>query len=89
MQSIAVFKFIVRNIDHLPKFATVVALTENRKGVALRNENYFHQLMTIYGEDAYLYLAKVNLPKRLAQFKEQLLQMQRIIRNFHPIKKVA
>ncbi|HEO5163783.1 TPA: peptidoglycan bridge formation glycyltransferase FemA/FemB family protein [Streptococcus agalactiae] len=65
------------NIDDLPKFATVVALTENRKGVALRNENYFHQLMTIYGEDAYLYLAKVNLPKRLAQFKEQLLQIQK------------
>lgn len=41
------------NIDDLPKFATVVALTENRKGVALRNENYFHQLMTIYGEDAF------------------------------------
>lgn len=33
--------------------------------------------MTIYGEDAYLYLAKVNLPKRLAQFKEQLLQIQK------------
>lgn len=58
-------------------FADVVALTENRKGVALRNKEYFHKLMETYGEDAYLHLAKVNLPKRLAEYQEQLQQINK------------
>mgnify|MGYP000665387358 CR=1 FL=1 len=40
-------------IDDVKAFADVVALTENRKGVALRNEDYFRKMMEIYGDDAY------------------------------------
>ncbi|MBM7637061.1 aminoacyltransferase [Streptococcus saliviloxodontae] len=58
-------------------FADVVALTENRKGVALRNHDYFRKMMEIYGDDAYLHLAKVNLPKRLEEYKEQLTQIEK------------
>ena len=32
--------------------------------------------MKIYGNDAYLHLAKVNLPKRLEQYKAQLIEIQ-------------
>lgn len=64
-------------IDDVKAFADVVALTENRKGVALRNEDYFRKMMEIYGDDAYLHLAKVNLPKRLAEYKEQLAQIEK------------
>lgn len=64
-------------IDDVKAFADVVALTENRKGVALRNEDYFHKMMETYGDDAYLHLAKVNLPKRLAEYKEQLAQIEK------------
>lgn len=64
-------------IDDVQAFADVVALTENRKGVALRNYDYFKKMMTIYGDDAYLHLAKVNLPKRLAEYKEQLAQIEK------------
>ena len=39
------------------------------KGFSLRKEEYFRKLMKIYGNDAYLHLAKVNLPKRLEQYK--------------------
>ncbi len=58
-------------------FADVVALTESRKGGALRNKDYFHKIMKTYGEDAYLHLAKVNLPKRLAEYQEQLQQINK------------
>ncbi|MGT2906412.1 aminoacyltransferase [Streptococcus dentiloxodontae] len=64
-------------IADIKAFADVVALTEDRKGVALRNEDYFRKMMTIYGDDAYLHLAKVNLPKRLAEYKEQLAQIEK------------
>ena len=65
------------DIADVKAFADVVALTESRKGVALRNEAYFKKMMTIYGDDAYLHLAKVNLPKRLQEYKEQLAQVEK------------
>lgn len=65
------------NLYNLKAFADVVALTENRKGVALRNEDYFRKMMTIYGDDAYLHLAKVNLSERLTEYKEQLTQIEK------------
>lgn len=64
-------------ISDVPAFADVVALTENRKGVALRNHDYFKKMMTVYEEDAYLHLATVNLPKRLSEYKEQLAQIEK------------
>ncbi|MGC4441913.1 peptidoglycan bridge formation glycyltransferase FemA/FemB family protein, partial [Streptococcus suis] len=64
------------NISDVKAFADVVALTENRKGVALRNEEYFRKMMETYGDDAYLHLAKINLPKRLVEYKEQLAQIE-------------
>ncbi len=65
------------NVSDVKAFADVVALTENRKGVALRNEDYFKKVMTTYGQDAYLHLAKVNLPKRLEEYKKQLAQIEK------------
>ncbi|MGT2666242.1 aminoacyltransferase [Streptococcus rifensis] len=65
------------DISDVAEFANVVALTEGRKGVALRNQDYFKKMMTIYGEDAYLHLATVNLPNRLAEYQEQLAQINK------------
>lgn len=65
------------SISDLNDFARVVALTENRKGVSLRGEAYFRKLMETYGDDAYLHLAKVNLPKRLDGYKQQLRQIEK------------
>ncbi|MFI3125382.1 aminoacyltransferase [Streptococcus suis] len=64
-------------LEDIQAFADVVALTEDRKGVALRNHDYFQKMMTVYGKDAYLHLATVNLPKRLAEYKEQLAQIEK------------
>ncbi|KXT76228.1 aminoacyltransferase [Streptococcus sp. DD12] len=64
-------------IDQVSDFADVVALTEDRKGVALRNHDYFTKMMTVYGDDAYLHLAKVNLPQRLQEYKDQLAQIEK------------
>ncbi|HFI0292212.1 TPA: aminoacyltransferase [Streptococcus suis] len=65
------------SIEDVPAFADVVSLTESRKGVALRNHDYFKKMMTVYEEDAYLHIATVNLPKRLNEYKEQLTQIEK------------
>lgn len=64
------------SMDDLKKFSKIVELTESRKGVSLRNQDYFRKMMTIYGDDARLHVAKVNLPGRLAQYQEQLAQIE-------------
>ncbi len=57
--------------DRIDDFADVVALTEKRKHVSLRNREYFHQLMEIYGEDCYLFLAEVDVKAMLLQLYDQ------------------
>ena len=66
-------------MDSLDEFSTVVSMTESRKGVALRNRDYFEQLMTLYGEDAYLHLAEVNLKEKYAELQAQLAQIEKDI----------
>lgn len=65
------------SISDVTAFADVVALTEDRKGVALRNHDYFEKMMRIYGDDAYLHLARVNLSKRLTEYKKQAAQIDK------------
>ena len=57
--------------ERLDEFADVVALTEKRKHVSLRNREYFHQLMEIYQEDCYLFLAEVDVRAMLERLYEQ------------------
>lgn len=58
--------------SELHKFSKIVSLTEKRKNISLRNEAYFQKLMTTYGDRAYLHLAKVNIPQKLDQYRQQL-----------------
>lgn len=57
--------------ERLDEFADVVALTEKRKHVSLRNREYFHQLMEIYQEDCYLFLAEVDVRAMLEGLYKQ------------------
>lgn len=58
--------------SELHKFSKIVSLTEKRKNISLRNEAYFQKLMTTYEDKAYLHLAKVNIPQKLDQYRQQL-----------------
>ncbi|HHJ7452949.1 TPA: peptidoglycan bridge formation glycyltransferase FemA/FemB family protein [Streptococcus pyogenes] len=59
--------------SELHKFSKIVSLTEKRKNISLRNEAYFQKLMTTYGDKDYLHLAKVNIPQKLDQYRQQLI----------------
>lgn len=59
------------NVDRIQEFSDVVALTEARKKVNLRNQEYFAQLMDIYKGDAYLFFAQVNIKQSLDRLRKQ------------------
>ncbi|HER0034139.1 TPA: aminoacyltransferase [Streptococcus pyogenes] len=65
--------------SELHKFSKIVSLTEKRKNISLRNEAYFQKLMTTYGDKAYLHLAKVNIPQKLDQYRQQLILIKQDI----------
>ena len=64
-------------LSDVSDFGNIISFTERRKNVALRNQEYFQRLMEIYGDAAYLHLAKINLPDRLMKYKEQLFQIKK------------
>lgn len=64
-------KIVKASKDRIDEFSDVVALTEARKKVNLRNREYFEQLMDIYGDHAYLFLAEVNIPESLQRLYQQ------------------
>lgn len=63
----------VCGIEAVDTFTQVVALTEARKNVALRNHDYFLLLMHTYGDDAKIFLAEVDIMKNL-EFMRQAYQ---------------
>lgn len=74
----------------LDVFANVVALTEDRKQISLRNKAYFKKLMTIYGDDAYLHLASVNIAEQLIIFKSELARVEKELSDTldHQVKRI-
>lgn len=72
-------QIIKADINRITEFSDVVALTEKRKQVNLRNHEYFKKLMEIYQEDAYLFLAQVNIDETLQRLKEQHQQNEKEI----------
>ena len=63
-------KVVKADRSRIQEFSDVVALTEARKHVNLRNREYFQQLMDIYQEDAYLFLAEVNGKETLERLRK-------------------
>lgn len=67
-------KVVKADVSRIQAFREVVALTEERKQVSLRNQEYFSKLMHIYGDAAHLILGEVNIKTSLQDL--QTLQTQ-------------
>lgn len=63
------------------EFSRLVSLTEERKGVSLRNKEYFSHLMETYPEDGVIFLAKCNLKKLKEDAQEKLQQLEKELEN--------
>lgn len=62
--------------EGLSIFADLLKKTGDRKGVALRNEEYFKKLLDTYQEDCAIFLTYINQTELLTQAKNDLKQIQ-------------
>ncbi len=51
--------------------------TEERKGVALRNESYFQRMADIYGDQCIIMVAKLNFDKQIKKLEMEIQQAEK------------
>lgn len=68
----------------LDDFAYLSSLTEERKGIALRDKGYFEHLLDTYGEDAVLFVAYCNVSELYKEAKQRYDNLTETIANTSP-----
>ncbi len=58
--------------EYLHDFSIAMHYTEVRKQIALRNEEYFENMMDVYGDEAICMVAKLNFPKQLKRLEDSI-----------------
>lgn len=61
----------------LDEFGRLVELTESRKGVALRDKEYFKTLLENYSEGSVIFLATCNVYQLDQEAKEKKIQLEK------------
>ncbi|SJZ50090.1 serine/alanine adding enzyme [Pilibacter termitis] len=77
----------IAETSELSEFVRLMNLTEDRKGVKLRsgdNGGYYAKLLDLYGEDAFLMLAELNLKELLEQSVTRLKENEEEISKLKP-----
>lgn len=52
----------VHDNSYIDDFYRIIKSTEDRQGISLRNKDYFKRIMDSFNKDAYMYIARVNVP---------------------------
>lgn len=63
----------------LDDFAKVIEYTEKRKDVSLRNKDYFENMLKIYGEDAQIFLARLDIKDRIFELNEIIKENKKLL----------
>ncbi len=58
--------------EYIHEFAQAMQYTEKRKGVALRNEEYFRNMAKVYGDRCIIMVAKLNFKEQIAEIEREL-----------------
>ena len=58
--------------EYIHDFSVAMHYTEVRKQIALRNEEYFENMMDVYGDKAICMVAKLNFPKQLKKLEDSI-----------------
>ncbi|MDE6476011.1 MAG: aminoacyltransferase [Erysipelotrichaceae bacterium] len=75
---------VIGGKEYVSTFAKLVALTEERKGVSLRSEQYFQSLCDIYGSRANIMLARVNLSSLCQEYMQKYEEIEKEIASCEP-----
>lgn len=65
--------------EYIHDFAVAMHYTEVRKGVALRNEDYFKHMMEVYGNKAICMVTKLNFPKQLKKLEQSIFTKEKLL----------
>ncbi len=60
------------HLENLDDFCRLMAMTEDRKSVHLRGREYYEKLLNTYGDDAVIFLAKVDPKKEYERLHKDL-----------------
>ncbi len=63
--------------EYIHEFAQAMKYTEERKGVALRNESYFQRMADIYGDQCIIMVAKLNFDKQIIKLEMEIQQAEK------------
>jgi serine/alanine adding enzyme len=64
--------------EKLASFAHLMDLTEQRKGVSLRNQEYFGRFFDAFESDAHLFMASLNIRESLLEIESSIHQLRKI-----------
>ena len=70
------------HLELLDDFSRLVELTESRKGVALRDKEYFKTLLENYPEGGVIFIATCNVYKLNEDAKTKKVQLEKEIASF-------
>ncbi|MBQ6221704.1 MAG: peptidoglycan bridge formation glycyltransferase FemA/FemB family protein [Solobacterium sp.] len=65
--------------EYLHDFATAMHYTEVRKKVALRNEDYFRQMMDVFGDRCICIVAYLNFPEQISKLETRIAENQALL----------
>lgn len=66
--------------EYLQDFCTAMHYTEVRKKIALRNEEYFRNMMEVYGGNALCMVAKLNLKKQMDMLESRIAEHEEALK---------
>lgn len=62
--------------EYLSDFSMAMHYTEVRKQVALRGEDYFRNMMQVYGNHSICMITKLNFPKQIENLQNSIAEME-------------
>ena len=66
--------------EYLGDFCTAMHYTEVRKQIALRNEDYFRNMMEVYGDNALCMVGKLDLAKQIGMLEERIAEHEEALK---------
>lgn len=67
---------VLEGPQYIPEFAKAMHYTEVRKGVALRNEEYFRNMMDVYGDHAICMVTVLDIEKQLKKLEDSIASLE-------------
>ena len=65
---------VLEGPEYIPAFAQAMHYTEVRKKVALRNEDYFRNMMEVYGDHAICMVTRLRFPEQLQKLRDAIAE---------------